>query len=303
MPAATLLSIAEIERETGISRENLRVWERRYGFPAPLRNQRGERVYSSEQLDRLRLFKQLLDSGMRPGKLIKLDDQQLRQLTEQQHDTAAVPADVEALLEILTSGPRHALLPRLELVLQQHGLRSFLTDVLAQMNHAVGEAWFAGRIGVLDEHHYAEEVRRVLTVALNSLPKGPGTDRVLLTTFPGEQHGIGLLMVTCMLSLEGAEVLSLGVQTPLEEIARGAVESGCNIVGISCSEYMGRRTIAAQLARLRRLLPESISLWAGGSGVSSIRFPPENVRLFSDLRQIPLAIQDEHHQTQSDSRR
>jgi len=44
MATTTRLSIAEIERETGISRDTLRVWERRYGFPTPMRNKRSERV-------------------------------------------------------------------------------------------------------------------------------------------------------------------------------------------------------------------------------------------------------------------
>ena len=60
------LSIAEIERESGISRDTLRVWERRYGFPTPQRNQRGQRRYLIRELDRLRLCKQLLDQGRRP---------------------------------------------------------------------------------------------------------------------------------------------------------------------------------------------------------------------------------------------
>ena len=297
MTIPTEFSIAEIERAAGISRDILRVWERRYGFPSPLRNQRGERVYSEGQLSRLMLLKQLLDSGMRPGKIIMLDDQQLRELTLPAKQGSAVPAEVEELLETLASRLGHELLPRLEALLQQQGLSDFLTELVAPANQAVGDAWFAGRIGIVDEHHYAEQVRRVLTRALDGLPQGTGSPRVLLTTLPGEEHGIGLLMVACMLCLEGAEALSLGVQTPLEEIVRGAVQGKVSVVGISCSEYMGRRTILAQLSRLRKMLPEGIAIWAGGSGVSTIRFLPDGIRLFSDLRQIPQAIKSVHYET------
>ena len=291
MSIATLYSITEIEQETGISRDTLRVWERRYGFPAPLRNQRSERLYTGQQLTRLRLLKQLLDSGMRPGKLVRLDEQQLRQLTSQPEITAPESTDIEVLLETLRSGPRYALLARLEALQQQNGLRSFLTDVVAPMNLAVGDAWFSGRIGIIDEHHYAEQVRRVLTTALGRLPTGSENLRVLLTTLPGELHGIGLLMVACMLCLEGAQVLLIGVQTPLEEIVRGAVESRCNVVGISCSAHMGRRMIASQLVKLHKMLPHNITIWAGGSGVGSLTFLQDSIRLFTDLRQIPEAVQ------------
>ena len=39
------LSIAAVERDTGLSKDTLRVWERRYGFPQPGRDGFGERAY------------------------------------------------------------------------------------------------------------------------------------------------------------------------------------------------------------------------------------------------------------------
>lgn len=285
--SSDFLNIGELEQQTGIRRDTLRVWERRYGFPEPQRNQRNERVYNADQLERLRLIKQLIDSGMRPGKLVTSDLQELLQLLQGGNKKQEVSDEVKGLIHILETGPRYALLTRLETLLQQQGLRDFLTDVLAPMNHAVGDAWFTGRIGVLDEHHYVEQVRMVLLNALRSLPQTPENDRALLTTLPGEQHGIGLLMATCMLGLEGIEVQLLGVQTPLEEIVRGAVEGKCRIVGISCSEYMNRRTVATQLVRLRKLLPETISLWAGGAGSHGLPALPSGITIFSTLHQIP----------------
>lgn len=284
-------SISDIERESGISRDTLRVWERRYGFPTPLRNERGERIYASDQLSRLRLIKQLLDYGMRPGKLVALDYQQLQLMLFQSDNSALVSADVEMLLDTLSGSLSCGLLPQLETLLYQGGLRVFLTDVVAPMNHAVGKAWFEGKIGILDEHHYAETIRTVLTVALSRLPQVKQNPRVMLTTLPGEQHGIGLLMVACMFRLEGAEAVILGVQTPLEEIVRGAIEGDCSIVGISCSGYMGRRTIASQLVKLRTLLPDDVTIWAGGSGVRTLAFLKDNIRLFNDLDQVQTAIQ------------
>ena len=44
-----LFAIGTVERDTGIGRDTLRIWERRYGFPTPERNDKGERVFSAEQ--------------------------------------------------------------------------------------------------------------------------------------------------------------------------------------------------------------------------------------------------------------
>ncbi len=63
------LPIAAVERDTGLSKDTLRVWERRYGFPQPTRDANGERVYPSEQVEKLRLLKRLMDQGHRPGKI------------------------------------------------------------------------------------------------------------------------------------------------------------------------------------------------------------------------------------------
>ncbi|MDD2897661.1 MAG: MerR family transcriptional regulator [Desulfuromonadaceae bacterium] len=286
-----LFSISEIERETGLARDTLRVWERRYGYPLPLRNELGERKYDGEQLNRLRLIKRLMDSGLQPGKLIPLDNRQLQQLMV---SPGTFSSEVEEVLYILASGALHLLTPCLKELQRRHGLRNFLTDVVAPLNEAVGEAWFSGRIGVRDEHYYTEQLRRVLLPV--SFPKEEFKEtalRTLLTTLPGEPHGIGLLMVDCTLSQEGVEVFPLGVQTPLDEIVQGAVGNQCHIVGISCSEYMNRRTLAAQLVSLRKLLPENITLWVGGSGVRNMTLLDKHIRIFTGLYQLPEAVSAE----------
>ena len=62
------LNIAAVERETGLSKDVLRKWEIRYGFPAPQRDSLGERAYPADQVNRLRLIKRLMDAGMRPSR-------------------------------------------------------------------------------------------------------------------------------------------------------------------------------------------------------------------------------------------
>jgi DNA-binding transcriptional MerR regulator len=67
-----LLSIGGVARETGLSEDTLRMWERRYGFPTPLRDASGgHRRYPEEQVERLRRVKALVDDGFRPGKVVR----------------------------------------------------------------------------------------------------------------------------------------------------------------------------------------------------------------------------------------
>ncbi|MDD2499333.1 MAG: MerR family transcriptional regulator [Geobacter sp.] len=283
-------SISDIERETGIAKDTLRIWERRYGFPLPQRTATGERRYSAEQRERLVVIRQLLDAGLRPGALTGLGTQQLRDLMQQQTPQPDQSTELEQLLTLLRDSSENGLRHELERLLQLHGLGRFLTQIIAPLNHAVGQAWADGQIGVFDEHIYAEQVRLVVSNALLTLQPAPQAPRVLLTTLPGEQHGLGMLMAACMVGLAGAHPLVAGVQTPLDEIVRGAVSGGCSVVGISCSSYQQRRTIASQLVRLRSMLPAEISLWVGGGGSSNLPQMPKGITLFSSLDQISEAI-------------
>ena len=52
------IGIAAVERDTGLGKDTLRVWERRYGFPQPLRDVFGERVYLAELLHLHSLLRQ-----------------------------------------------------------------------------------------------------------------------------------------------------------------------------------------------------------------------------------------------------
>ena len=76
------LSIASVERETGIGKDTLRVWERRYGFPTPGRDAFGERSYPQDQVDLLRVVKRLIDAGHRPGRILRLEPSQIVALAD-----------------------------------------------------------------------------------------------------------------------------------------------------------------------------------------------------------------------------
>jgi len=104
------LTIASVERDTGLSKDTLRVWERRYGFPAPGRDALGERLYPLDQVDKLRTLKRLLDLGHRPGRVVGLPIEELQRLAQASAGASlrnAQPVhtqdDLDGLLRLLTA--------------------------------------------------------------------------------------------------------------------------------------------------------------------------------------------------------
>lgn len=305
--AAITLSIAAVERDTGLSKDTLRVWERRYGFPVPLRDGAGERAYTLPEVEKLRIVKRLMDAGHRPGRIVPLPLAQLLALSEQTVDQAPRPdpappvaldaQGVDTHLALVRKHDVQGLRAALGLLLARVGVSRFVHEVVAPLNVAVGDAWMRGQIEIFEEHLYTESMQILLRQALASLPvpahtpgSGAPVPRVLLTTFPGEPHVLGLLMAEAVMTLEGAHCVSLGVQTPLWDIALAATACRADIVALSFTACLQPNQVADGLVELRSKLPPAVQLWVGGSAPVLHRRHVPGVEPMSTLQQVPLAL-------------
>ena len=271
MPAQSL-SIAAVERSTGLSKDTLRVWERRYGFPRPLRDSAGDRLYPPDQVERLRTIRRLLDAGHRPGRIVALAPQALQALSApaavtpsaQQESTRA--SRLDACMDLIGRHDIQELRRELGQSASRLGLVEFVTAVMAPLNTAVGDAWASGRFQVFEEHLYTECVISVLRNAMANVPEPQETSRprIVLTTIAGEPHGLGLLMAEALLALEGCHCLALGPQTPMADIVQAAQVHHADIVALSFTAMLGANTVVSALRELRRQLPQPIALWVGG---------------------------------------
>jgi methanogenic corrinoid protein MtbC1 len=291
-PAPVLLSIAAVERDTGLSKDTLRVWERRYGFPAPLRDGLDERAYPMEQVEKLRIVKRLLDAGHRPGQVVPMSLDQLVTLAAAsiappptEPAGGATPIDLRLLLDAIRTHDTAALRRRLGQALSRLGIARFVTELVAPLNVAVGDAWLRGQMEVFEEHQYTEAVQVVLRQAIASMPEATADSRprVLLTTFPGEPHALGLLMAQTLLTLEGCDCISLGVQTPLWDTVRAAGAHRADIVALSFSGCMNPNQVVDGLAELRAKLSPATAIWAGGTAPVLHRRRIDGVQPFRSL--------------------
>lgn len=299
--AAQALGIAAVERDTGIAKDTLRVWERRYGFPAPLRDAHGERLYPSAQVEKLRLMRRLMDQGRRPSTIVRLSTDELATLLDAAGPGEADPQRGEreaALLQLVRLHRSNELRAALYQLLLKQGLQRFVADTVAPLNDCIGNAWLRGEIDVPEEHLYTEQVQNVLRSAIGAQAVAGGRPRILLTTFPDEQHALGLLMAEATLVPEGAACVSLGTQTPMSDI-RSAAEAGAfDVVALSFSAAYPPRQAVDGLNALRELLPPGIALWAGGAAVQGKGRRLKGVRVISDLDDALTALAQwraEHH--------
>jgi len=274
-------AIGTAERDTGIGRDTLRMWERRYGFPTPVRNDKGERVYSGEQIRRLQLIRRLLDRGLRPGKVVPLDAPALNALAATPPGAGAreVVADVARLLTLAAEGDLTGLEAALEQALAREGLRGFVLHTFAPLSVAVGERWAQGQLQIFEEHLLSGQLAAFIAVAMNRIGRPPGDPEVVLATLPGERHGLGLSMVEALLWHEGRATLNLGTEVPVDQLLAAVQRSGARTVALSFSACYSRTSLRADITELAARLPPGTALWVGGAGAQGLRrLPPAVVK-------------------------
>ena len=326
------LPIAAVERETGLAKDTLRVWEKRYGFPQPLRDAHGNRLYPAQQVHRLQLVRRLLDVGMRPNKVVGLEPAALLELLGQHSSkpqTPALPktkrpaafspaspayahnheAELAALLNTIAAHDPQGLRHALQHAQMRMGLAPFILNLVAPLTVAVGEAWAQGRFEVFEEHLYTEVLSGVLRQAISSLtalpPSTPATGpKVLLTTLPQELHSLGLLMVEALLTLDGCTCISLGTQTPLLDIVQAAQAHNTDVVALSFTATQSGALVQASLRELRTQLAPQVALWVGGACPALYQKPLPGITAMqplSGLKQLTALWRTTHPRSQTTS--
>lgn len=300
-------SIAAVERDTGLPKDTLRVWEKRYHFPQPGRDAFGERIYSIDQVEKLRVIKRLLDGGHRPGKIIGLSIDELAKLAEVSTAGSRINVAPDSLdelngyMELIKRHNAEEFRQAMSRLAMTMGLRRFVVEVVAPMNAMVGDAWARGYFEIFEEHIYTETIQVVLRNALNTMPSARQGPRVLLTTLPNEMHGLGLLMAECIFSMEGAQCVSLGTQTPIYDIVLAARAQNIDVVALSFSAIQGSTAVLDALTELREKLPPTVEVWCGGSAAVLRKKPSDDFYLLSSLDSISESIAEWRVRNQSNS--
>jgi MerR family transcriptional regulator, light-induced transcriptional regulator len=261
-----LLSIGDICLETGLSADVVRVWERRYGFPVPVRLPSGHRRYRPADLQQLRLMAEAVAQGHRPSLVARAGEAALKRLL--------VPTDnpcVDVLFQAVVAMDTDRMRRLLRESLHHLGWKPFLQSTVAQLLDRVGMAWAEGSIGIQHEHLVTEVLEDLLRELRLEFRTTPERGRVLLCTLPGERHRLGLLMAALAYGAQGISTELLGVDLPVASIAQAARTLKVDRVAVSLSIQSTGETTRRLLLDLHDRLPPGCRLIVGGQGAARTR--------------------------------
>ena len=265
--------IRAVSRLTGIGIDTLRAWERRHGAVTPSRDDRG-RMYTDDDIARLRLLRGAVEHGHSIGRLAGLTDAELRRLAATADGNAAsavaptprTPLDTAALTAALQKYDATAIdqqisrlaavLPPLEL------LRDVLMPVLAQ----VGDEWHREPARIAHEHLMSSTMRNILGSFLRLHARADVSTRLLFATLAGERHEIGTLGAAMLAASSGLGVAYLGPDLPAHDILQSVRPAGAQVLVLGLTATSAKAAKERELRTIVSDLPKDVELWVGGAG-------------------------------------
>jgi methanogenic corrinoid protein MtbC1 len=266
-------------RRSGLSQDILRAWERRYGVVEPARSEGRQRLYSDEDVERLRLLRLTVEQGRRISTVADLSTEELATLVlEDQVETSVTPhpttLHTAALLDCLDAiGHLDDL--RLQHLLRRHllevGGMELIEGLVAPLMVEVGRLWHEGRLSPSHEHLATEVSREILaTILMESQPLHPrGT--ILVATTVQQRHEVGALMAAAAAAQEGWHVVYLGADLPARDIVEACEEVKADFLALSFAYRNPDANDLQEIESIAKELAGRTSVLIGGDAAISSR--------------------------------
>ena len=278
----SLIPVDALLRLTGLNRNLLYAWERRYGLLPEARDSRGVRLYTQEQAARLMKLRQAVDDGHRIGTIARLGLAELDALAPAGPDHAGL-GDMIAAAANLDTG-RIANLLRMRL--RAEGVQQWVLGTILPLMSLAGDLWEENRLTVTGEHVLSLGSKQVLLACLTDLEVPAGAETAIVTTLENEFHEFGAVSATILARLNGIDARYLGPCLPIREIATAAARLKVRYVIVSAISLPADMACPAILG-LRMKLPADIVLIAGGNRLDGLPETP-NLRVERNLSDFSL---------------
>lgn len=257
---------------TGIPRNTLIAWERRYRLPSPERLPNGYRLYSDDDVAMLRHIKEAIARGVSVS-------QAVAGIRAIEPSTVNTRGEAASMTLVQQSGAMFAALMRFDRASASHVVEmvrhlayaTAIDEIYLPLLRRVGDAWSTGTISVAQEHFTSAFVREQFVAMLLNVGTGPANGlRVACVTLPCERHELGLMALSVHLVLRGCQVTYLGADLPEPDLAAYLQEQRPDCLCISVIVKIPSTELTRAARAIRKVAPTTTRIVIGGVGL-----PPE----------------------------
>jgi len=281
-------------RASGVKPHVIRTWERRYQAVVPERTDTNRRLYSEEDVRRLRLLKTAVDAGhsisqiagLETGALVEIVDRSLPPVESAETRSPDVPAEAAGVVEEAFEAVVALDSRRLERVLEQAAVKLtrpvLLQGVILPLFERIGEQWAAGRVKIIGEHMATIVAKTLLWDMLRTTEIGQNAPRVVFATPAGQWHELGALVAALAAADAGWQPVYFGPNLPAEEIAAAVSHTGARALALGIAYRFDDNRLATELKKIRRFIGPRVPIFVGGRVADSLGPALESV----DARRI-----------------
>jgi MerR family transcriptional regulator, light-induced transcriptional regulator len=282
--------IHRVAKLTGLSKDVIRAWERRYGLVKPLRSANRYRTYTDEEVALLRYVKSRLDQGQTIGDLATLGREELlanatRAARTEASETQPYERLLNELMQLLQPLRRDSFERRLNGAVAVIPFEEALHGILLPLQTRVGQLWHDGHLSVAVEHYVTNQVRQKLFAAMSHLPVHEKGLSVVVACPVGEFHEVGAQAAAYVCASRGCQTYFLGANMPLDQLAVFCRQIEPDILLLSVTSPPPAHEWYSWIATLRDLATSHRTVVVGGAGANTIALPPEaqRIEILSDL--------------------
>ncbi len=217
-----LYSIQDLSSISGIKAHTIRIWEQRYGLLTPTRTKTNIRVYDDAQMRRLLNTSTLLENGHKISKIAALSDSNRSIIIQELIERHSLESGTNSTFinQLIVAGleyDEHQFNLGFVKTIKKYGMPNAFLKVIYPMLVRVGLMWTNSKLIPAQEHFISNLIIQKLHAAIERLPETEnGSDKWLLFLPENEDHEIGLLLSSYLLSSYGKKVYYLGQRVPLD---------------------------------------------------------------------------------------
>ena len=268
--------IHRVAKLTGLSKDVIRVWERRFGVLKPTRGANRYRNYSDEDVALLRYLKEQLDAGGSIGDLARLGREELlNRLRAASPRASFIDNTFDRLLRELLSAldpfDRVMFEKRLNGAVAVVPFEEALHGILLPLQEQVGQLWHDGHVNVAIEHYVTKQIQQKIFSAMNQLPVAEFGAKVVVACPPGEEHDIAALAVAYRCRVRGCRVYYLGANVPVAALTKLCHEVEPDLTIVSFPLAFPETTATEITRALAQEVSPASHLTVGGHGALAMR--------------------------------
>lgn len=270
--------IKVVSQMTGLSVHVIRAWEKRYHVVEPDRTDTNRRLYSEEDIEKLRLLNDASHLGHNIGSIASLSSAELKSLLSNEKSIApqiktnvklsGPDINIEELLAECVETIKDYDAKKLESILLNASARLtqpvLIEEVVIPLVYKIGDMWHNGEIRVANEHLASSVIRSFLFNLLESYTINESAPVLISATPRGQEHELGALIAAVVAAASGWKVVYLGSNLPAEEIGAVASYLNAKVVAVSLVYPSDDPVLPKELRKLKQVLISDVSIIAGG---------------------------------------